>query len=433
MATFDPSSREREAHAEIVATRVAPRTARALVATALAFAALGLGLELAALARGASSLSETWAPPAAAPGLPALAWNREAVARLREIDDRVDQRSALARALRPWGQVALTALARYGNEEAYVGRRDWLVYRPDFDHLTGREYLDRRPGEDPVTAIAAFAADLERRGIALLLLPVPAKPAVHPESLAWAPSEEAPHNVDDPAFTGRLREHGVGMLDPLGLLRRAALDEPAYLATDTHWRPAAMDQVARETAIRLRALVDLPVGDDAALREEPGRVEGVGDTAALLELPAGVRRFAPERVETRRVIRADGTPWRAERAPRCFCSATASRPSTLRPSSVSAPAPASPSGSPSISGCRWIGSCATPAAPRTRARRSPGSSPAIRAGSTACAWSSGSSPRASSRRATGGPSRCRPRPPPPGTLPIPPPGRTERSRDRNSA
>ncbi len=312
MATFDPSSREREAHAEIVATRVAPRTARALVATVLAFAALGLGLELAALMRGASSLSETWAPPAAAPGLPALAWNREAVARLREIDDRVDQRSALARALRPWGQVALTALARYGNEEAYVGRRDWLVYRPDFDHLTGRGYLDRRPG-DPVAAIAGFAADLERRGVRLLLVPVPAKPAVHPESLAEDLPDEAPRNVDDATFATRLRTLGAGMLDPLDLLRSAALDEPAYLATDTHWRPAAMDQVARETAIRLRALVDLPVGDDAALREEPGRVEGVGDTAALLELPAGVRRFAPERVETRRVIRADGTPWRPER------------------------------------------------------------------------------------------------------------------------
>lgn len=313
MATFDPSSREREAHAEIVATRVAPVTARALVATALALAALALGLELAALARGDSSLSAAWTPPAAAPGLASLAWNREAVARLREIDDRVDQHAALARALRPRGQAALTAFARYGNEEAYIGRRGWLVYRPDFDHLTGAGYLDRRPGSDPVAAIAAFAADLERRGIALLLVPVPAKSAVHPESLAAEPPEEAPRNVDDAAFATRLRELGLGMLEPLDLLRGAALDAPAYLATDTHWRPAAMDRVARETAIRLRALVDLPVGDDAALREEPGRVEGVGDTAALLELPAGVRLFAPEPIDARRVLRADGAPWSPER------------------------------------------------------------------------------------------------------------------------
>lgn len=313
MATFDPSSREREAHAEIVATRVAPLTARALVATALALAALALGLEIAALARGDSSLSAPWTPPAVAPGLASLAWNREAVARLREIDDRVDQHSALARALRPRGQVVLTAIARYGNEEAYIGRQGWLVYRPDFDHLTGAGYLDRRPGDDPVGAIAAFAADLERRGIELLLLPVPAKPAVHPESLAATPPAEAPRNVDDPAFAFRLRELGVTMLDPLDLLRGATLDEPAYLATDTHWRPVAMDGVARETAIRLRAEVDLPIGEEGALREEAGRVEGLGDTAALLELPAGVRRFAPEPVEARRVLRADGTPWRPER------------------------------------------------------------------------------------------------------------------------
>lgn len=313
MATFDPSSREREAHAEIVATRVAPPTARALVATALALAVLALGLELAALARGDSSLSAPWTPPVAAPGLAALAWNREAVARLREIDDRVDQHSALARALRPGGQTLLTAFAGYGNEEAYLGRRGWLVYRPDFDHLTGAGYLGQRRGNDPVAAIAAFAAELERRGIALLLVPVPAKPAVHPECLAASPPAEVPRNVDDPDFAARLRELGVALLDPLDLLRGAALDEPAYLATDTHWRPAAMDAVARETAIRLRAEVDLPLGEEGALREEPGRVEGPGDTAALLELPAGVRLFAPEPVETRRVLRADGTPWRPER------------------------------------------------------------------------------------------------------------------------
>jgi len=313
MATFDPSSREREAHAEMAATRVGPRTAAALVAAALALAALGLGLEGAALARGDSSLLEAWSLPQPPGGLSWLAWNRESVVLLREIDRRVDQGSALARAVRPWGQLALARFARYGNEEAYLGRAGWLVYRPDFDHLTGRGYLGRGGERDPAETIAGFAAELERRGVALLLLPAPAKPAVHPESLAAHASGGAPRNVDDGAFAAAMRDRGVALLDPLDLLRRAALDAPVYLETDTHWRPEAMDAVARETAIRLRAEVELPVGDADARREESGRIEGPGDTAALLDLPAGRRPFAPEAVEIRRVLAADGSLWRPAR------------------------------------------------------------------------------------------------------------------------
>jgi len=312
MATFDPSSREREAHAEMAATRVAARTAALLVAAALALAALGLGLELTALARRGSSLTAPWTPPPVAGGLSWLAWNRGAVAWLREIDDRVDQHSALASTLRPWGQLALTALAGYGNEEAYVGRESWLVYRPDFDHLTGPGYLDRPRGTDPVAAIAEFAAALESRGVALLLLPVPAKPSVQPESLARDAPDATPRNPADGRFAERLGAAGIALLDPTELLRERARDAPAYLATDTHWAPAAMDAVAREVAIRLRALAELPVGDESAAREEPVAVEGTGDTAALLALPAGRRLFAPERVETRRVAGADGVPWRPE-------------------------------------------------------------------------------------------------------------------------
>lgn len=313
MATFDPSSREREAHEEIAATRVGNRTASALVVAALALALLALALEAVALMRGESRLTDRWSLAAAPDGRSWLDWNRRAVVRLREIDRRVDQRSALADALRPWGQLALAALFGYGNEEAYLGHSDWLVYRPDFDHLTGRGYLGRSDQPSPVDVIADFAAALARRGIALLLLPIPAKPTIHPESLAGRPMDDAPVNVDDGVLGEQLRAHGVSLLDPRGILRRHALDSPAYLKTDTHWRPGAMDAVARETAILLRAIVELPVGSEGSFREEAADVEGPGDTAALLVLPQGARLYPAEQVEARRVGGADGAPWRPTR------------------------------------------------------------------------------------------------------------------------
>ena len=306
---YDPDAREREAMAEVAATRIARPIGWVLFVGFLLLVAVGPLSELAAaFGRSGSVWSEPW--PSAGADADLLAASRTAIA---EIERRADQETALVRAVRPWGQLALTALLRYGNEKAYVGRGEWLVYREDFDHLTARGPSGQGRRADPAATIAVFAAELERRGVALLLLPVPAKPAVHPESLAAHPPQEAPRNADDAALATRLRELGVALLDPLDLLRGAARDEPAYLATDTHWRPAAMDAVARETAIRLRALADLPVGDESALREEPAWVAAIGDTAALLELPPARPRFAPERVETRPVAGADGAAWRPER------------------------------------------------------------------------------------------------------------------------
>jgi alginate O-acetyltransferase complex protein AlgJ len=311
---YDPDAREREALAEVAATRISRPIGWALFLGFLLLVAIGPVSELvAALGQRGSVWSDPW--PSAGPGASALAGSRLAIA---EIERRADQETALVRAVRPWGQLGLTALVRYGNEKAYVGREGWLVYREDFDHLTGRSYLERRRRADlradsralPIGRIAAFAAELERRGIALLLLPVPAKPSVHPESLAAPTPNETPRNPADADFAANLRARGVALLDPTDLLRGLADAGPAYLRTDTHWRPEAMDAVARETAIRLRAVADLPVGAGGAPSEEVVGVEGSGDTAALLRLPPGARGFARERAEIRRVLGADGSPWR---------------------------------------------------------------------------------------------------------------------------
>jgi hypothetical protein len=159
--------------AEVAATRISRPIGWLLFVGFLVLVASGPVAELAAgLWRSGSVWSDPW--PSAGEEANALAVSRLAIA---EIGRRGDQETALVRAVRPWGQLALTALLRYGNEKAYVGRDGWLVYREDFDHLTTRSYLERRRRADlrvdsravPVGAIAAFAAELERRGLALLL------------------------------------------------------------------------------------------------------------------------------------------------------------------------------------------------------------------------------------------------------------------------
>jgi alginate O-acetyltransferase complex protein AlgJ len=107
---------------------------------------------------------------------------------------------------------------------------------------------------------------------------------------------------------------GVEIVDPSSFLhRRADTGTATYLLADTHWRPEAVDDVARHVAVALRASDSLPVGDPARFREEAQAIEGLGDTAVLLDLPRRVARSLYQRVETRRVTTADGAPWRPTR------------------------------------------------------------------------------------------------------------------------
>ena len=310
-ARFVPDPREQEAYDEMARTRIGTPTAVLLLVGFLALLLTGPALELLALRRGDSEVYR----PLAAPERPGIAAALDALrGSIAELELRFDERSRLVRLVRPPSQAALVRWARYGNESAYVGRDGWLVFRPDFDHLA-LAVRDTDRVEAVRRAVLDLRDGLARRGVALLLLPAPVKPAVHPESLAVSRhlprDREPPRPATERELLDRLAADGVALLDPLPRLALAAAsDRRVYLAGDTHWRPEAVDDVARDLAIALRAAADLPAGDGGRWREEAATVEGTGDTAALLDLPARFPRPWTERVETRRVVGADGATWR---------------------------------------------------------------------------------------------------------------------------
>jgi alginate O-acetyltransferase complex protein AlgJ len=244
----------------------------------------------------------------------------------------------------------------------YVGREGWLFYRPDVEHVTGRGFLEpaqleRRiasareidvpPQPDPRAAIAQFKRDLDARGIVLIVMPIPVKPTVHPCALARpceaarsgppassVPSaalhdaaSSAPSAALQPAATSAaqfenasqseliadLRRDGVLVFDPVPVLLRSDSGEPQYLRTDTHWRPEAMQRVAEALAAFIQAQVALPFVTEPGYRAEPREARQIGDTAAMLDLPAGQALYPPERVALRFVLGPDGDPWRPSR------------------------------------------------------------------------------------------------------------------------
>jgi alginate O-acetyltransferase complex protein AlgJ len=258
--------------------------------------------------------------------------NRILVQALVAFEDALEDGSELGRLLRPPTQLFLSRWLGAGNERAYTGRNRWLFYRPDVEYVTGAGFLDagymaRRvanadqwttpPQPDARRAILAFKQQLDAQGIALVLVPTPVKPVVHPERLAWRriTDRQVPlQNASYARFVEELRRNGVLVFDPAESIVGAARGSQTtqYLATDTHWRPETMEAVAGDLAAFVRQHVTLPVGS-LNYRVEPKEVRQYGDIAIMLDLPRTQTLYPMESVTIRRVLSPDGTPWQPSR------------------------------------------------------------------------------------------------------------------------
>ena len=239
-------------------------------------------------------------------------------------------RDALMQWLIPRMQIPVTAWLKGGNEDAYCGRDGWLFYRKDIDSLTSRGFLDpeilaRRaasgseikapPQPDPLKAILDFRDQLAQRGIALIVMPVPVKPAIHPErhSARYEGRNEAVQNPSFAAFVERLAREDIACFDAAPVLLQAKVAAPGqalYLKTDTHWTPAAMELAAKALAGLARQTAALPPATDrfSATGQE---VTNLGDVAMMLKFPADWKVFAPE-TTTVRQVRDGQEPWRPD-------------------------------------------------------------------------------------------------------------------------
>lgn len=230
--------------------------------------------------------------------------------------------SPLTTVVRPPTQAWLAGWPRVGTAQVAVGGDGWLYFRPTLEHLTGPPFLspdrlaDAGRHADPRPAIRDFAAQLRRRGIALVVVPVPVKAAIEPEPLAGRVSlDRLP--LTNPSLAPLVREleaGGVHVFDPgpvLADLKRST-GRPVYLATDTHWRPEAAKAVAGALARFVRERVELAELPEPGYSTESVEVEGRGDLVAMLGLPPDSRAFAREKVPVDKVVDSEDRLWRLD-------------------------------------------------------------------------------------------------------------------------
>jgi hypothetical protein len=337
-----PLTREAIALVEVGHTDVRPRTARLLVGAFLLLTAAVPAYELSSPMEGTTAWqylrdlvpnarAEATAIADAGAWSRLIAGNRAVLAGLHGFEEALEDESIVSRALRPNTQLWMGRLTGAGNDRVYLGRDGWLFYQADIEHVMGPGFLDpsaerRRaaaahewtvvPHTDPARAILTLKAQLDARGVALVVMPTPVKPSIHPEKLTARYDDRVPA-VTNPSYSGfveSLRARGALVFDPTEAIveARRPAGAPQYLATDTHWRPEVMEMVAERLAEFIQANVQLPPGT-TAYRTEAVSVSASGDLAVMLDLPDGQTWLEPERVTVRRVLDASGAPWRPSR------------------------------------------------------------------------------------------------------------------------
>ena len=326
-----------QAFGQVGETDVRPVVARLLASAFLLAIAAPAALEVGAGTNGAFGSRFRPAPgsepPSGSGGIAAaIAGNRALLGTIADVEQRLENETVLVELLRPGLQQGFTLLLRASTPQVYPGREGWLFYGPDVDYVTAPGFLDAgrlaaraaagdtladAPVPDPRPAILDLHRQLAARGIALIVMPTPVKPTVHPDRLRGVAPGTG--RIENPSYDGFVREltaQGVTVFEPGRVLARrenAVTPAPWYLATDTHWRPEAVRRVAAELAASIRRRTALPVVENTVRRRVPVSVSNVGDTLRLLDLPASQTRYRAETV-TIRPVEVDGRPWRADRA-----------------------------------------------------------------------------------------------------------------------
>jgi hypothetical protein len=249
---------------------------------------------------------------------------------IHRYEDALEDASWLTHALLSPTQYILTGIFGAGNEKSYPGLDGWLFYRPDVDYVTGTGFLGEHqmkrrmgfgtewrapPQPDPVKAIVQFHDQLQQRGIGLIVMPTPGKAVIHPEKFVrrYELKAAALHNPSYRQFVDSLRQKGLLVFDVSDELAAArAGGAPQFLATDTHWRPDAVERTAARLSEFIDQHVALPKASSAGYTSTRVDVANLGDVAAMLKLPPTQRLYPQEQVSLRQILTPRNELWHAD-------------------------------------------------------------------------------------------------------------------------
>ncbi len=153
---------------------------------------------------------------------------------------------------------------------------------------------------DPIPAIVDFRDQLKKRGIELLLMPVPPKAAIYPEKIL--PDVDLHSETAAPylaRFYDELRKREIDVVDlaPVFLQNRASEHGPVFCKTDTHWSGLGCVLAAQTIKEKIHEkLAGQPRKDYAAEWKETTIKGDLGDLAG-----PDAKKIEPEKIAIRTV------------------------------------------------------------------------------------------------------------------------------------
>jgi hypothetical protein len=175
--------------------------------------------------------------------------------------------------LREEFRLASLALANQrppGSKTAVEGLYGWILHTGELHYLNAGSYVGENapkannyaPPEraDPVPVIVDFHRQLQERGIELIVVPVPVRPVIYPESVLgpepFAGRKTIP-NLHPPLqeLLSSLRESGVHVVDVTPTLlgqREHPEHGPVFCPSDTHWTPYAVTLASKILAAEFK-------------------------------------------------------------------------------------------------------------------------------------------------------------------------------------
>jgi hypothetical protein len=227
---------------------------------------------------------------------------------IREYESEMEDVSIFANNIRPWMQFFQYMIMEDAGPKALAGKDGWMFFKPGFDYLVRPSIYDKRSKlvdandgtnkafkDDPISTMVDMRDQLNERGIDLLMVVIPGKPAVYPDYISPSYGVEdacmLSHSVE---LIERMREAGLDVVDLFGPFAEARKnDEEAgdklYLATDTHWKARGLKIAAEEVAKRIRQYPWYEDGD-TEYRVEKLKVMREGDVGTMSQLPDFVVR-----------------------------------------------------------------------------------------------------------------------------------------------
>ena len=205
---------------------------------------------------------------------------------------------------------AKSRAAQSENAAVIAGVDGWLFLSSDIRFLSVGQFwgadaakvsrAHKPESADPIPAIVDFHDQLKKRGIDLLLMPVPPKAAIYPEKIL--PDVDLHGETAAPylaRFYDELRKHEIDVVDlsPVFLQNRASEHGPVFCKTDTHWSGLGCVLAAQTIKEKIRDKLEGQPRKEYAAEWKETTIKGdLGDLAG-----SNIKKPEPEKIAVRTI------------------------------------------------------------------------------------------------------------------------------------